>query len=41
MDLFTYIRENELGADLQSQTPFGARPLIYADCKRSSLRIFA
>jgi selenocysteine lyase/cysteine desulfurase len=30
-ELFKYIREHELGADLTSQTPFGSRPLIYAD----------
>ena len=29
--LFQYIRSNELGADLQSQTAFGVRPLVYAD----------
>ena len=29
--LFAYIRQNELGSDLQSQTPFGVRPLVYAD----------
>ena len=29
--LLSYIRSNELGRDLQSQTAFGARPLIYAD----------
>ena len=29
--LFKYIRSNELGVNLQSQTPFGVRPLIYAD----------
>lgn len=29
--LFGYIRANELGRDLQSQTAFGLRPLVYAD----------
>lgn len=29
--LFAYIRDNELGGQLQSATPFGARALIYAD----------
>lgn len=29
--LFPYIRENELGADLSLETPFGTRPILYAD----------
>ena len=30
-DLVAHIRESELGADLVSQTPFGARPVVYTD----------
>ena len=26
--LLAYIRSSELGADLQSQTPYGSRPLV-------------
>ena len=29
--LFAYIRENELGGHLMSQTPYGSRPMVYAD----------
>ena len=30
-DLMRYIRENELGADMSIQTPFGVRQVLYAD----------
>ncbi len=29
--LFDYIREHELGANLMADTPFGRRPMLYAD----------